>query len=365
MKGGVCPLVETVADICLKLEDFQDMLKKHKGEYVGELAEYDVTSMYPSIDRKDFYKVMQQLFNKIKKAHRRRKVIFGVDLKTGNSWFDDEQEMEDNTNKRRFYLTLDKLHEMICYLFQNSHMKISNRIITNEEGLPMGSASCVYCFNLYLCWYELKWLTEMCDKPVENYKQIICARCFCIYVDNIIVFNTKLFDELYKEIYHKNLEIEIEMMGSKIHTHEFELTLDISSSKPRLLNAMYSNASDPAYTNVIWTKYPHWYSCLSRDCITNILNFRFLVAAAICSQRIYVSRYIVRVIIDLLTREFPVKKLIEKTREVFRRHKDKWSLRSPLKLRYENTITTVFKFVEENLRKKVIPLLNITYALNT
>ena len=79
-----------------------------------------------------------------------------------------------------------KFHEMICFLIDNSYIKIGSHIFRQIKGIPMGTSCSPFLANSYLYAKEFAFLGKL--TKTESWRASILSQCFR-FIDDLYTFN--------------------------------------------------------------------------------------------------------------------------------------------------------------------------------
>ena len=97
-----------------------------------------------------------------------------------------------------------KIKEAVTYLLSNCYFYVGSKILRQIIGTPMGSDPAPFFANLFLYYYESKWINEI------KRNDLIRARKLCNifgFIDNLNIFNDNgEFETNWNDIYPAELE---------------------------------------------------------------------------------------------------------------------------------------------------------------
>ena len=96
----------------------------------------------------------------------------------------------------------------INYLLDNCYFTLGSMHFYQLTGIPMGSDPGSFITNLFLYYYERRWLLEIIKKTV-NAKGSISFKYFW-FIDDLCIFNNDEFENNYNDIYANELELKKE-----------------------------------------------------------------------------------------------------------------------------------------------------------
>ena len=123
--------------------------------------------------------------------------------------------------------------QAIKYIMDNCFFKFGNKVFQQTIGIPMGSDPAPFMANLFLYYYEEKWIRK------TKRKDLIMARKFgnvFRFIDDLAAINDSgEFEKIFREIYPPELELKRENISSteasfldlhiKIDNNKFALSL--------------------------------------------------------------------------------------------------------------------------------------------
>ena len=128
--------------------------------------------------------------------------------------------------KTKCNITFDKssLKLAINYLLDQCYFNVGNVIFRQVIGIPMGSDPAPFMANLFLYFYESKWLES------TNKHNLIKARKFSNvfrFIDDLCAINDDFeFRKNFKNIYPPELELKEENISTS-HASFLDLSIDI------------------------------------------------------------------------------------------------------------------------------------------
>ena len=163
------------------------------------VSSFDFSTLYTNIPHDKLINVLSEVINFSFKGGTRSYIYvdrFGI-----AHW---------STKKHHSYhsYTKESITLAVSYLINNSYFSIGSRLFRQIIGIPMGSDPAPAFANLFLFFYESKWLDKM--KKSNN----VLARKFgqvFRYIDDLLALNDGGFFELYhKDIYPPELTLNKE-----------------------------------------------------------------------------------------------------------------------------------------------------------
>ena len=194
------------------------------------LSSFDFSTLYTKIPHNKLIEVLTSLIDFVFKGGTRNKVSIYASGKA--KWVNDKADSS-------FIFTKESIKSAISYLIKNSYFKFGGRLFRQDIGIPMGSDPAPAFANLFLFYYESKWITSI---RKNNY---ILARKFgqvFRYIDDLLALNDgKSFETYHTEIYPEELQLNKENDG---YTQSTFLDLDISIDNGIFKTKLFDKRND-------------------------------------------------------------------------------------------------------------------------
>ena len=195
------------------------------------VASFDFSTLYTNIPHNKLLKVLNELVDFCFKGGGKE---FIQVKQFGAVWTDD--------NNQANIFSKSSLKNSIKYLLDNCYFKFGNKIFKQVIGIPMGSDPAPFMANLFLYYYENKWILSMKKHNLRH------ARMFSNtfrYLDDLIAINDgNLFEKYHREIYPPELELKKENDGLK-ETSFLDLEISVSDNKTFLVKPYDKRDSFP------------------------------------------------------------------------------------------------------------------------
>ena len=120
------------------------------------------------------------------------------------------------TKNRRSGLTLDKetTKKAVRYLMENCFFTLGSKLFRQVIGIPMGSDPAPFMANLFLYYYESRWVKSL--KKVSLQRARKYSNCFRFIDDLFIINDDGEFERSFREIYPPELDLNKEHFGDKV-----------------------------------------------------------------------------------------------------------------------------------------------------
>ena len=163
------------------------------------VSSFDFSTLYTKIPHDKLLMVLNEVINFAFQGGTRSKVSIGKSGKA--NW------VHKDIPSLRTY-TKDSIISAVEYLVTNSYFRLGDRLFRQEIGIPMGSDPAPAFANLFLFYYESRWLKSI--KKTNN----ILARKFgqvFRYIDDLLALNDgHSFETFFKDIYPEELQLNRE-----------------------------------------------------------------------------------------------------------------------------------------------------------
>ena len=245
------------------MHSLKSLSKKKRAKQVST---FDFSTLYTKIPHKKLLEVLTEIIDFCFKG--RTKDPIRVDA-YGNAYW-----CEKRNNKDKHYFKLDVI-KAVTFLLDNCFFTVGNKVLKQCIGLPMGGDPAPFWANLFLFYFEYKWIKKM--KQTNN----LLARKFTHtfrYIDDLLANNDGgMFEKHYKEIYPKELELKKE--NSNITTCSFlDLKIDIHDNT--FTTSLYDKRDDYRFKIV---RLPYRCSNIPKKMFTSSIVAEILRIARITS----------------------------------------------------------------------------------
>mgnify|MGYP001792462320 CR=1 FL=1 len=196
----------------------QSLNSLNKKKRAKQLSTFDFSTLYTKIPHKKLLEVLTEIIEFCFKG--RTKDSVKVDAR-GNAYWCTEK----NTKDKK-YFKKDVINAL-KFLLDNCFFTIGNKVLKQVIGIPMGGDPAPFWANLFLFYYEHKWIKRM--RKTNN----LLARRFTHtfrFIDDLLAINDGgMFENYYKEIYPQELELKKENL-SLISCTFLDLKIDIKNN---------------------------------------------------------------------------------------------------------------------------------------
>ena len=141
-------------------------------------------------------------------------------------------------------LSRTKLKALVKHLITNTYFIVGNLVIHQSIGIPMGIDPAPFWANLYLYYYESKFITTLMSEDKIRARKFINASRFID--DECNLNDSSEFSKSFSDIYPEELQLKCEHQG----THATFLDLDISVVENNFVYKLFDKRDDFPFTIV-------------------------------------------------------------------------------------------------------------------
>ena len=175
----------------------------NKRKHAKSIMTFDFSTLYTKIPHDKLKEVLHELTDFCFKGCRTSKILVN---EYGATW-------KHAKNSKGIKFSIDNVKEAISYLLDNCHFNVGDNIFKQRIGIPMGSDPAPFFANLFLYYYEHRFIKELKKTDLSR------ARKFgnlSRYIDDLSAINDDgEFEKCAAEIYPPELELKKENDGSK------------------------------------------------------------------------------------------------------------------------------------------------------
>ena len=193
-------------------EVIRSIKKINKRKSAKTISTFDFSTLYTKIPHDKLLEVLNELVDFCFQGGTHQQLSVS---KSGARWV---------SNSYRSGLRFDRkaVKDAIKYLMSNCFFTLGNKIFQQVIGIPMGSDPAPFMANLFLYYYENKWIKNL--KKVNLQK----ARKFCNtfrFIDDLLTINdNNEFLQSIHEIYPAELQLNLEHSGENVSFLDLSIT---------------------------------------------------------------------------------------------------------------------------------------------
>ena len=175
------------------------------------ISTFDFSTLYTTIPHAMLIKVLSEMIEFVFNSSERNKIGFSSSSVYWTS-----------KGKDKWFFSKSSLVSAVKFLIEKCYFTVGNLVFKQDIGIPMGIDPAPFWANLFLYYFESKYVTNLISLgSTRAYNFHSVGR----FIDDLCAINDRDdFFKHYKEIYPAELELKVEHHG----THATFLDLDIS-----------------------------------------------------------------------------------------------------------------------------------------
>ena len=123
--------------------------------------------------------------------------------------------------------TQKKVKDVLSYVIKNAYFQINNKVFQQVIGIPMGSDPAPFIANLFLYFYENKFLDKLKTEDLPRARRL---RHVFRFIDDLIAMNDDdEFSKIYKEIYPEEMVLKPENEDPQSSSY-LDLQIDVDEN---------------------------------------------------------------------------------------------------------------------------------------
>jgi len=214
----------------------------------------------------------------------------------------------------KFNIKFDKitLKAAIKYLLENSYFKLGDSIFRQIIGIPMGSDPAPFFANLFLYFYENKWMLDLKKKDILLARKL--SNIFRFIDDLNAINDNMVFQRSYKDIY------PVEMVLGRENKDDFSasfLDLDIKIINNKFQVGLFDKRDAFPFTIV---RMPHKSSNVPSTMFYSSFGAELLRIARASNNQIQFTNSIKPLVNRMLKQGAYLDKLSNVTKKFYNRH---------------------------------------------
>lgn len=201
-------------------------------------------------------------------------------------------------------VTKEDIYEMIDYIIDNAYFKFGDTVYRQLIGLPMGIDPAPPMANLYLHYYEFRYMEQLTK---HDYGAAKLYNLICRFIDDLIALNNKgHFAANIENIYPKELKLNKENKDDSTATY---LDLDLKIEDKQIVTKTYDKRDAFSFEIV---NYPDMSSNIPQNPAYGVISSQLIRYTKTCSGKDdFIDR--LKVLIAKLKRKGYVTERIAKT----------------------------------------------------
>ena len=198
-----------------------------------EISTFDFSTLYTKLPHSDLIRVLNSLID------------FVFDGGTRNYLgFNEHSTFWRNKRSGKQYFSKQRLKAVVKHLIISTYFEVGNLLIRQSIGIPMGIDPAPFWANLYLYFYEDKFIVQLISAEKMRARQFLNAIRFID--DECNLNDNKEFSKSFTQIYPPELQLKCEHEGN----HATFLDLDISIVDGTFVYKLFDKRDDFPFTIV-------------------------------------------------------------------------------------------------------------------
>ena len=198
------------------LESIQKINKRNNAK---QISTFDFSTLYTKIPHDELLEVLYNIVDFVFKGGTRD--VISIDRLGNPSW---------STCKKghTYYFTKSSLKEAITFILRNCYFSFGNISLRQIIGIPMGSDPAPFFANLFLAFYEIRWINDQRKLGVINTRKLNNTFRF---IDDLLSLNDdSIFESSYNSIYPTEMELKKENSTNNAATF-LDINISIENGK--------------------------------------------------------------------------------------------------------------------------------------
>ena len=211
-------IIDNATEVLKKLK------KVNRTKGARNFDSFDFSTLYTNIPHDLLLDSISQL---ISEAYRIRGAKYLIVQGDGTAYWSNTMSTRDHS------ITEDQLVKQIKFLVENIYIQVGNKIFRQTIGIPMGTDCAPLLANLFLFYYEYKFMKEKLKQNSQVAK--IFSNTFR-YIDDLLKLNNPTFEQEISNIYPQQLELK---RTTETDSRLSYLDLEVNISDRRFTTAVF------------------------------------------------------------------------------------------------------------------------------
>ena len=112
---------------------------------------------------------------------------------------------------------------LLSILWEIVILRLETKVFRQVIGIPMGSDPAPFLANLFLYYYESKWVKNLKKDNLQKARRF--SHTFRFIDDLLTINDNNLFLQNFKDIYPPELQLNLESSGDHVTFLDLDLTL--------------------------------------------------------------------------------------------------------------------------------------------
>ena len=186
--------------------------KLNRTNSVKSMSTFDFSTLYTKIPHQKLIEVLNELIDFCFKGGSHKMLSVS---NSGARWVS-------RGNKNSVIFDKASVKDSLKYLMNNCFFTLGNKVFRQVIGIPMGSDPAPFMANLFLYFYENKWVRTLKKTDLNKARKF---RYTFRFIDDLITINDNgLFEKYHKEIYPEEQQLNLEGSGDRLSFLDLDLT---------------------------------------------------------------------------------------------------------------------------------------------
>ena len=270
----------------------------------GAQQTYDFATMYTSMQLKDIEEKMHQYvdlvfgYQRSSKTSRGSERVLKMKRKGRSAWAVKSDNQDDGAETK--FVSAVRLKRWISYLLKRLFVKVGDKVMLQDVGLPMGTSCSPFLANLVLFMYEFEFFTGFISKmrpyheDLPNHSMhgahwLLRRLSFCTrYIDDLWnpLVEKSEFQKIVKKIYPGWLKLGLEHEGESVNYLDLTIwcTGDVERRNIKWHSKLYDKKLELVAKGLKLNKFPDPESKLSMRCKYGVITSQLHRYKVACSE---------------------------------------------------------------------------------
>ena len=186
--------------------------KLNRRNSAKSLKTFDFSTLYTKIPHQKLLEVLNELIDFCFQGGTHEQVSIN---NSGASWVSKKSRAKLRFNRK-------VIKDAMKYLMDNCYFTFGNKLFRQIIGIPMGSDPAPFMANLFLYYFESKWVKNLKKGSLQRARKFM--RTFRFIDDLLTINDGDEFEKHFKEIYPPELELNLEHAGDQVTFLDLQIT---------------------------------------------------------------------------------------------------------------------------------------------
>ena len=298
----------------------QSIDKLNKRNKARSITTFDFSTLYTKIPHSKLVSVLHSLIDFCFNGGDKKYI--GIN-RYGARWVKDP-------NKYPAYFDKKMIKEAVSYLLDNCFFTVGNKLFKQIIGIPMGSDPAPFFANLFLYFYERKFMLNLQKKDLHRARKY--GNVFRFIDDLSAINDSNEFENNHKQIYPEELLLNKENTSNSQASF---LDIDVTINNNKFVTSLYDKRNAFPFSIV---KMPHKCSNIPSNIFYAAIGAEILRIARACSDSNGFSISVKPLVNRMLKQGANMNKIINVLKRFFNKHKTDFSYISQSSAAFINVV---------------------------